>query len=195
MIIAPGNPIDRTWWRDRTHAVKFMDRPEPNWWEPSAPSETRMATLRRYFCPSWKIILPFYVDDRLSLIIPDGYVMPGQIVGQRLEMCSLGERDRLVEIYKSESEEESVSWNERQDRRQRATEAYWDDFGGPHLAAANTHSGHALEQAIHVATRVQMQGDVYDAAYRAYDDNDPHSRALEAAIKAAFEAAGFEVVE
>lgn len=106
MIIAPGNPIDRTWWRDRTYAVRFMDRPEQDWWEPGAPYGTQMAPLRRYFHPSWKIVLPFYVDDRLRGIIPPGYVMPGWVVGQVPEMCDLAERDRLVEIYKSESEEE-----------------------------------------------------------------------------------------
>lgn len=104
MIIAPGNPIDRTWWLDRTYAVRFVDRPEPDLWEPRAPFETRMATLRRYFCPSWKVVLPFYVDDRLCGVIPPGYVMPGWVMGQPPEMCSLAERDWLVEIYESEEE-------------------------------------------------------------------------------------------
>lgn len=87
-----------------------------------------------------------------------------------------------------------MSWSERQDRRQRATEAYWDDFGGPHLSAANTHSGHALEQAIHVATRVQITPEIEDAAEQASGyGGDISKDTYRSVIKAAFEAAGFEV--
>jgi hypothetical protein len=81
-----------------------------------------------------------------------------------------------------------VSWSERQGRRQRATEAYWDDFGGPHLAAANTHSGHALEQAIHAATRVRITDEMLERIPATR--SDAYDLACEL-----FEAAGFEVEE
>jgi hypothetical protein len=79
-----------------------------------------------------------------------------------------------------------------------AREAFWSS-GNKAIAESaqkttpvETH----LELAIESATRVHVTGNVFDAAYRAYDDSgDPHSSAIGAAVRAAFEAAGYEVVE
>jgi hypothetical protein len=72
-------------------------------------------------------------------------------------------------------------------RRAKALDDYFDAGG---------HTSERVERAIESATRVQITGGVFDAAYRAYDDNgDPHSSAIGAAVRAAFEAAGFEVTQ
>lgn len=99
MIIAPGDPIDRTWWPKRTHAVYFMP-PRPvdlfvftdETMLREMPVPVR-ASYRRLIVGGWKIPLPFYVDDRLCKIggpsLPDGYVMPGFVQGRRMESWPL----------------------------------------------------------------------------------------------------------
>ncbi len=103
MIIAPGHPMDRQWWSDRSAwSVHFL-RPAPlMFWTPDQdPLEIDnrnlgTATLRRFHCPGWKIGLEFYVDDALCIgsedggpIIPTGYVLPGFIQGEALELLPL----------------------------------------------------------------------------------------------------------
>ena len=52
---------------------------------------TRTATLQHLRHLGWRVLLPFYVDDRLSLKLPQGYVMPGWVAGEELEMSHLCE--------------------------------------------------------------------------------------------------------
>lgn len=70
------------------------------------------------------------------------------------------------------------------DRFRRAREAYWDSPEG--MAAA------ALESAIEAAIRVQITDEVIAAAGLARGGSMPSDTA---GLRAAFEAAGFEVVE
>lgn len=75
-----------------------------------------------------------------------------------------------------------------EERRAKAQETFWNHEPRGTMSA--------VDDAIESATRVQVTGDVFDTAYRAYDDNgDPHSSAIGAAVRAAFEAAGFEVTQ
>jgi hypothetical protein len=94
MIIAPGEAIDRNWLVHPSGVILFLADPEPiSAWQDFAPlPEIQHATLRRYWHPAWKVLLSFYVDDRLNTNIPVGYVMPGWIPGQQLESCSLEDR-------------------------------------------------------------------------------------------------------
>lgn len=95
MVIAPGEPVDRTWWdvrrlviywiQPRTIMVTFDQDPlEP------APVQ-RSATLRRWRSPSWIVTLPFFLDDRLTEI-PAGYVMPGDVFGVYRERCRIEDK-------------------------------------------------------------------------------------------------------
>jgi hypothetical protein len=96
MVIAPGQEWDRRWIKNMEHAFRFM-RPttmnfsalvEPVAGVVDAPEQ---ATLRPYYSPSWRVVLRFYVHDRLGYPpeIPDGYVMPGWIKGLPLERSCL----------------------------------------------------------------------------------------------------------
>jgi hypothetical protein len=89
MVIAPGEAFDRRWVEGRHYAFRFLrsavdftsfaDDGDPLYPAP----EIERATLRRYYSPSWRIRLTFYVHDRLGFppTIPTGYVWPGWIEG------------------------------------------------------------------------------------------------------------------
>lgn len=99
MVIAPGSPIDRTWAVKADRAVRFMEAPPFMPWSTVQSEQylcestpVQMATLQRMRAPGWKIILSFFVDDRLAIgspdgtpVIPRGYVMPGWVEGEQLE--------------------------------------------------------------------------------------------------------------
>lgn len=74
------------------------------------------------------------------------------------------------------------------DRRQRAREAFWDTSGHTMTGARD-----GIEEAVETATRVQLSADVMSAARGAFEDR--YGGHVGPIIKAAFEAAGFEVVE
>lgn len=95
MMIAPDSPdVDRKWFPRDSYKICFMDRPGPVTWTVEIVDPTtempaiRWASLRRYFHPGWKIVLAFWVDDRLGLTepkLPTGYVMPGWVHGRTLD--------------------------------------------------------------------------------------------------------------
>lgn len=91
MVIAPGEPIDRSWVSIRSHVVLFA-RPLPMTWMEVDPDgdlpEPGHAYLRWYRYPSWSVTLPFYVVEGLR-DIPRGYVMPGWVQGEWLEQSCL----------------------------------------------------------------------------------------------------------
>jgi hypothetical protein len=70
------------------------------------------------------------------------------------------------------------------DRRQNAREAFWDDWGGEVMPG----SAESFDVAIEVATRVQITPELLATM-------DPALGNRERRLKAAFRAAGFEVVE
>lgn len=83
MVVSRNQNIHGKWYTTEAGGpVRWMAR-SCTWtlteWEP-IPVETCAATLRRYRHPGWKIILAFYVDDRLGGLEP-GMVMPGWIEG------------------------------------------------------------------------------------------------------------------
>jgi len=93
MVIAPGEWIDRQWFRRDSSAINYLPRRERSFSlvEENEPLERpRVATLRRYTHPGWKVTLGFYVTHEAYLNLPAGYVMPGWIVGQELESCPIG---------------------------------------------------------------------------------------------------------
>src|SRR6187551_1857822 len=92
MVIAPGEWIDRQWFRRDSSAIKYLPRREmpANILDDVALPEPRTATFRRYTHPGWKVTLGFYVTHEAYLNLPAGYVMPGWIVGQELESCPIG---------------------------------------------------------------------------------------------------------
>ena len=96
MLIAPDAPsVDRQWFVFRSYdRMRIVETMEVRWIYSTEPTEmdlappVREALLRRLRHPAWKITLAFWVDTRLGAIeplLPDGYVMPGWIVGRKLE--------------------------------------------------------------------------------------------------------------
>jgi hypothetical protein len=94
MIIAPGEDVDRDWVELSGFAILFPTRAEPvGFLEMTAlMPEPKTASFRRYWHPAWKVLLGFFVDDRLDSNIPAGYVMPGWIPGTQLEQCDMEDR-------------------------------------------------------------------------------------------------------
>lgn len=79
-----------------------------------------------------------------------------------------------------------------EERRQRAREAAYDQMPVERMAS----SAWDIERAIEVATRVQISPDLIRAAQNATEcDPAECDPCIEAAVRAALEAAGFEVVE
>lgn len=78
--------------------------------------------------------------------------------------------------------------SEIEDRRQRAREAYWNETCA-HLAGSDCMTG--IEEAIDTATCVQLTPEIMRAAER----KNVHGAVSIEAVRAALEAAGFEVVE
>lgn len=95
MVIAPGEPVDRTWFESSYAGVRWVPQREvPFTFELATDSildelpEPLRATLHTYHHPAWRILLRFFVDDRLgpvSPVIPLGYVLPGSVHGVKLE--------------------------------------------------------------------------------------------------------------
>ncbi len=79
MLIAPDTDLDRSWFPSERSAVQYVDEVQAN---------VRLGTLRRYYHPSWRVLLKFFVDAELP-DIPVGYVMPGWVHGERLESSPL----------------------------------------------------------------------------------------------------------
>lgn len=86
-----------------------------------------------------------------------------------------------------------LPWTELDDRRQRAREDYHDNGGAPDARGEYA----PIEMAIKTATRVQITPEIERAAYTELAAEGPgrHHAAVRRALRAAFESAGFEVVE
>lgn len=104
MIIAPGEPVDRNWVPEGAGGAWRWTPPTPIMWSFDYPGmdpmledpvRTREAVIRRWIGPGWAVTIPFYVDTRLARP-PNGYVMPGSVVGKRLESCNLADRERAI---------------------------------------------------------------------------------------------------
>ena len=79
-----------------------------------------------------------------------------------------------------------MSTSEIEDRRQRAREAYWDSI--------SDRAERMLDTAVEVATQVRLTNDIIEAAQNAF----PILRDVDEGavmLRAAFTAAGFEVIE
>jgi len=106
MIIAPGQEVDRMWVPGGAEAWGAWEwlAPRSTSWSFDYPgtdpmleprARTERATIRRWRGPGWQIILPFYVHAEIARP-PNGYVMPGSVVGVRLESCDLADRERAI---------------------------------------------------------------------------------------------------
>ena len=80
--------------------------------------------------------------------------------------------------------------NELSDRRQRAREAFWDNTCAHIDGDSDTGCRVGIETAIETATRVQITPEIMRAAER----ENVHGAVSVRAVRAALEAAGFEVV-
>jgi len=86
------------------------------------------------------------------------------------------------------------AWSKEElaDRRQRARETFWDDWGGQAMPG----SPEALDAAIETATRVRVDDDILSAACFASGLHENlYGPPMRAALRAAFAAAGFEIEE
>lgn len=81
------------------------------------------------------------------------------------------------------------------DRRQQAREAYYDTFTSDIGELGGERRKASVRACIEVATQVKITDDIIDAAYGEVPWAPTERSDMPDIIKAAFEAAGFEVVE